>query len=734
MKLPLSSSPPFGPADPGLNQSLYAPGYGAEPAGMGTALRAGLAAIRRNIWLALAIVAATCALAVIWTLLQTPQYTASASVQIEDQGEQVLGEEFENSAAAAIDWDVDRFLNTQLEILQSKAVALRVVNALDLAQDPAFYGAMGIEMAAEEGSSDLAASLLQGAMEVELPPSSRIARISVSSEDAVLSARIADAFAEQFIRANLQRRFDSSAYARDIVEEQLEEARLTVEQAEGELNDYARGAGIIRTRDALAPDARQQAGGTVTAASLLQLNDAAIEARAARIAAEARWQAIRSTPSLSAPAVLANPTVQSMMTRRAQLQTELESARDRYFDGHPTIERLETELAATRGELDRAARNVRDAVRSEYRAAQAAEAALDGQVDRLRGETLVEQDQSVRYNTLSRQADTARQIYDGLLQRFRQLNASAGIASSNISIVDRAEPPGAPSSPRPIRNAILGLLLGLALAGLAVFLRDQLDDVVHVPEDVETKLELPLLGVVPQARGDHPVALLDDPKSAVAESYNSLRGALMYSTTAGLPGILVVTSAQAGEGKTTSSLATAKGFARMNMRVLLIDADLRRPTVHTLLEVRAKRGLSDALTGQAALDELTVPIDDGAFDILAAGPLPPSPTELLSSPRMAQLLEQASDAYDVVVIDSPPVLGLADAPILSAIADGTVFVVEADRGRSGQLKSALRRLKAMRPVLLGAVLTKFDPERSGNRYSSHYGYDSYRYGAGTAKA
>ena len=703
-------------------------GYGAPPpTAFGAYLRYGLAAVRRHIWMALAIVATCLALAVVWTLLQTPRYTAYASVQIENQSQQVLGEDFDAPAAETSDWDVDRFLNTQLEILQSKAVAVRVANALELGQDAAFYEAMGVETDAAQASTDLAAAVLRGAMDVELPRSSRIARIGVTSNDAAMSARLADAFAEQFIQANLQRRFDNSAYARDIVEEQLEEARIALEETENELNDYARGVGIIRTRDALAPDMRQQAGGTVTASSLLQLNDAAIDARTARIEAESRWNAIAAAPLLSSPAELANPTVQAMMTRRAQLRTELDSARDRYFAGHPTIARLEAEMSATESELQRAARNVRESVRSTYRATRTTEEALNAQVRRLRGDTLAEQDQSVRYNTLARQTDTARQIYDGLLQRFRQLNASAGVAASNISIVDRAEIPGMASSPRPLRNIAIALLVGLALAGLAVFLRDQLDDVVHVPEDIEDKLELPLLGVVPQAGGSDVLKAVDDPKSPLAEAYNSLRGALMYATTAGLPRIMVVTSAQAGEGKTTSSFATAKGFARLGMRVLLVDADLRRPGVHKLTGVSDKRGLTDVLTGQATLED-AVAVSDHGFSVLAAGPLPPSPTELLSSPRMARLLEEAGEAYDAVVIDSPPVLGLADAPMLSAIADGTIFVVEADRGRSGQLKSALRRLRAMQPVLLGAVLTKFDPARSGNRYGSYYGYDAYRYG------
>ena len=576
--------------------------------------------------------------------------------------------------------------------------------------------------------------LLRDSLEIELPRATRIAKVSFTSTDAGMSAIIANAFAEEFIQANLQRRFDSTAYARDFVAEQLEEARVDLEESERDLNDYAKSVGLIRTYDALTPDGRDRLTGTVTASSLVQLNDAAIEARANRIGAQARWQAIQGTPLLASQPVLANPTVQALMTRRAEIQSELQVARDRYLDNHPAISRLEGDLQAVTRQLESTARQVRESIHAEYRAAQSAQDQLDGQVKRARGDSLAEQDQSVRYNVLARQADTARSIYDGLLQRYRELNASAGIASSNIAIIDRAEAPTSPSSPNVPRNLALGLLLGLGLAGVAVFLRDQLDDVIHTPEDVEDKLDLPLLGVVPRAEDGTPLEAMENPKSPIAEAYNSLRGALLYSTPQGLPKVLVVTSAQAHEGKSTSSLAIASGFAKIGLKPLLIDADLRRPALDKLLGLRVERGLTDLLITQDDPKTAVVRIKDRKIDVLPTGPLPPSPSEMLSSPRMAQLLETFAERYDVVILDSPPVLGLADAPMLAAIADGTVFVVEAERGRSGSLKAALRRLRSMKPVLLGAVLAKFDPSKSSNRYSAYYGYDYYQYASGERRS
>ncbi|MBX7495289.1 polysaccharide biosynthesis tyrosine autokinase [Qipengyuania sp. 6B39] len=728
--------PPLPAATPG---GRYQAAYLAEGENAISAnLRHAVAAVRRHLWMALAIVGAVVVLALISTLLDTPRYTAETSVQINDQSDEVLGKDFESAnAAAPSDWDIDRFLNTQLDILKSRGLAERVADRLELATSERFFTAMEVPTSALSGDQAedraLAVELLRDNLDIDLPRATRVTSIAFTSTDPGLSGMIANAFAEEFIQANLQRRFDSTSYARDFVAEQLEEARIDLEDSERELNDYAKSVGLIRTYDALSPDGRDRLAGTVTASSLIQLNDAAIQARADRIAAQSRWEAIQGTPLLASQPVLGNPTVQSLMTRRAELQSELQVAQERYLGNHPAISRLEGDLAAINRQLEATARQVRESIRAEYSAAQSAESKLDGQVQQARGNSLAEQDQSVRYNVLSRQADTARSIYDGLLQRYRELNASAGISSSNIAIIDRAETPTSPSSPNVPRNLALGLLVGLGLAAMAVFLRDQLDDVIRTPEDVEDKLDLALLGVVPRTENGTPLEALEEPKSPISEAYNSLRGALLYSTPQGLPKIIVVTSAQAHEGKSTTSLAIATGFARIGMRPLLIDADLRRPALDKVLNLKSERGLTDLLVSQDDPKSAILKVKGRKIDLLPAGPLPPSPSELLSSPRMAQLLEYFAQTHDVVIVDSPPVLGLADAPMLAAIADGTVFVVEAERGRSGSLKAALRRLRSMKPVLLGAVLAKFDPTKSGNRYSAYYGYDYYQYATGDGR-
>jgi len=693
------------------------------------------AAIRANLWLIGAIVVAALAIALVATMLQTKRYTASATIQINDSSGRLLGAKDDTTDEQATYYDIDRFLKTQTDIIQSRALALRVAQKLNLIGSSRLYEAQGLPAPASDTAPETlreqAVTLMAENLSVKLPRDSRIVSINYVSNDSELSARIANAYASEFIQSNLDRKFDSSSYARTYLEGQLTEAKQRLENSERALNAYAREAGIIRTGDGIVENEGGKStvnrGTSVTNASLAQLNLAANEATARRIEAEGRWRAISSGSLLSSSLVLQNSTVAGLLSERARVQAELSQDRAQHLDDYPSVRARAAQLATIDQQIASVAGSVRNSVRHEYQAALATETALGAQVDHLKNATMSEQDRAVQYNLLAREADTNRQLYEGLLERYKTLNATARVSLSNVSIIDNAEAPKEPSSPNLFKNLLAGLICGIGLAAMVVFFKDQFDDAIRVPEDIETKLTLPLLGVVPQLqRGELQDALLD-PKSPISEAYNSLRGSLLYATTQGLPQVMLVTSAQAAEGKTTSSLAIASGFARMGKNVLLIDADLRRPSLHKRLGVSGERGLSNLLTSHDPLSGIVQKSGQDYLSLVVAGPVPPSPTELLSTARIEEILQEAAGQFDVVVIDSPPILGLADAPLIAALVDGVVFVVEADRSRRGSLKAALRRLRAMRPILLGGVLTKFDPLKSGNRYSEYYGYDYYQY-------
>lgn len=711
--------------------------YGKEAMSIGPLLRQALAIGRRNLWLIVAIIFTFLVASAIITFLTTPKYTAQTSIEISDQTDQVLGQQFDENQQNDINTnlDVERFLNTQLNILKSRTLADRVAQKLNLYTDPRFFNAMQVDQDSFANQTllhDGVAQLLADNLDISLPDDSSVAVIRFTSTDAQMSAKIANAFASEFIQSNLQRKFDSSSYARDFVQQQLEEARARLEQSENNLNAYARSAGLIRARD---PNSGSSEGSSnsvagansMTTSSLLQVNEAANDAQAKLIAAQARWNAERAQPLLSSPAALASPTVQQLLQIRSNLQAQLDTARDRYLDNHPTVLSLESQLKNANDQLVKAATEARNAVRTDLVSAETTASELKAQVAALEGATLQEQDRSVRYNTLAREADTNRSIYDGLLQRYRELNASAGITASNVSVVDQAQTPTTASSPHPMLNLTIALLIGAFAAGIIVFLKDQLDDRIRIPEEVEQKVGLSLVGVIPDAKGEDPIEALADPKSIVSESYSALRSSLLYSTRDGLPRIMLVTSAQASEGKSTTSYAIARSMAQVGKRALLIDGDLRRPSVHRLAGLANTVGLSSILIGEKGIEQAIAQSAVENLFVLPSGPLPPSPAELLLSPRLVEFLNFVRDSFDVIIIDSAPVLGLADSPGLSALADGVLLVVEANRGRGGQLKAAVRRLRMMEPTILGVVLTKFNPEAAGNAYSTYYQYDYYQY-------
>ena len=719
------------------NPDAYGGGYGYPDNdalfSAGT-LRDLLAIVRANLWLIIALVGGAMLIALVLTLLDTPRFTATSTVQVNEQSSRVLGQNQDPNDEYVPAWDSDRFLQTQLDVLQSRAISQRVAKRLKLFDNAQFYKAMEATPPEPGTPRHLAREstiyLLQRNLQADLPNNSRIVSISFTSADPEFSAKAANAFATEFIAANLQRKFDSSSYARDFVSQQLGEAKTRLEASELAVNSYARQAGLIRTRDALGADGSASdptAGGSVTTASLIQLNEAANRARAERIAAESRWRTVATSGSaMNAQEVVTNQSVQQLVNKRAEVQADLRLERAKHLDDHPTVIQLRAKDAELDRQLSAMVNAVRQSIKSEYDAALATEQDLARQVTMLKNDTLAEQQRSVQYNLLAREADTNRTIYDGLLQRYKELNAAAGITSSNIAVIDDADVPPGPSSPNLFKNLAIALMLGLGVAGGVVLLREQFDDAIRVPEDVETKLHLPLLGVVPRSE-DELDAALADPKSIVTEAYNSLGGSLLYATTEGLPEVLLVTSSQPAEGKSTTSIAIASSFARIGKRAVLIDMDLRRPSIHHRFGFTNDRGMSDLLTSHDPVESALRDSGQPNLRLISSGPVPPSPTELIASPRMRALIEDLSAKFDVVVIDSSPILGLADAPLLSALVDGVLLVVEAERSRRGTLKSSLRRLRSMRPVILGAVLTKFDPRKNQSRYSEYYGYDYYQY-------
>ena len=685
------------------------------------------APIYRSRFAIIAIIVAVFSLAVAATLLMQPLYSAVATVEIRSETQRVLGTEDADATSAASPTDAALFLDTQLDIIRSRSTATAVAQSLGLYGNDNFLIAMGVDVEEQalsaEARRQLITSILLDNLGVELSESTRIAQISFSSPDPALSQRVANSYAENYIRLNLARRFDASSYSLDFLRQQIREAQERLGQSEREAIGYARQAGLLDTGNAAGSDGNGPQ--SLTTASLVGLNSALANATTQRIEAEQRWNAARSGSLMTIPAVASNPTIQALQQQRALLESQLQELLETRTENYPTARQMQARANSLDEQINSIAGNVRATIREEYEAAAAQEQQLRGDISGLRAETLDEQGRSIQLSILQREANTNREQLDALMQRYNELNAESGIQLNNLSVIDPAEVPGRPYWPNIPLNVALAVILSTLLSAIYVLVRENLFDMVRTPEDVASRLHLPMLGAVPVAQDV--LSDMGDPKSDVSESMNSIRTSLSLSP-GGIPRTMTVTSTQAGEGKSTACYGLAQGLAKLGRSVVIIDADLRRPNIHRLFELKNTAGVSNILSGIGTIDEYLVRELAPNIDVIVAGPIPPDATELLAAGRLQPLVQDLATRYDHVLVDSAPVLGLADAPLVASSVEGIVYIVESTRNSVRNVQNAVRRVQQSGTPLLGVVLSRFDPGKSGYSYEYRYSYN-YSYGS-----
>jgi len=666
------------------------------------------------------------------TLLTPPTYTAAATVQIDREATRVL--DSEETGAADLRFSVE-FFQTQYGLIRSRSLAERVIDSLGLASSDVFIEQMGEEFEARDGETaaqqmarrrEMVIELIAEGLNVSSQRDSRLVEITFSSPSAAVSARMANAIAENYIQSNLDRKFDASLYVREFLEERIAETKAKLEATERQLVQYADDQQIIRLEDST--NAGTGAQRSLAASSLSTINEALSQARVDRISAEERWRQARGASLMSIPEVIASPAIQAMVAQRVAVEAEYQQKSSVLQADYPEMVELQNRIDELDNQIRSLAVSIRDGIRAQYEIALNQERALQSRVNGLSTDVLDLSDRSVEYNILLRELDTSRQLYDGLLQRYKEVGVTGGVTANNVSLIDRAIAPKTPSSPKLPLNLALAFVLGLGLGVVAAFLIEALDDSITTPGDVEEKLGLPGLGNIPLlAKDEDAISALRDVRSPFSEAYYSLRTALQFTTSHGAPKSLLLTSARPGEGKSTTAFATALNLSRTGKRVLLVDGDLRNPSMHRVLEMDNSQGMSNFLSGSAELQGVVRKTPFATLDFIPCGPLPPNPAELWSGDRLQVLLDQALALYDHVVIDGPPVLGFADAPLLSSSVEGTLFVLESRGTGRRQALGALRRLGFAHGRVLGAVLTKFQASKARND-GYDYSYD-YDYGA-----
>lgn len=689
-------------------------------------------------WVIFGIIISALALGLVATLLMTPKYTATSRIEISREQKNITKVEGLESPDAGRDLE---FYQTQYSLLSARSLAERVSRTLHLASNDAFFEShsaktdedslffdnKGKRLTAiqRDKREKMAVQLLLKHIAVSPIRGSSLIDINYTSASPNLSAQIANTWTQQFIESSMDRRFASTSDARKFLEGRLAELRARLEISERELVAYASAKGIFALGKSKSLDGRTSIERTLVSSDLEALNDALAKATADRFAAESR--ARRRSQNGASSEALGNLAISSLRERRAVLASEYAKLMVQFEPGYPAARALEEQLSALDSSIRREEARVQLSRSDEYAEAVQREDSLRNKVEVLKARMNLQQRDSIQYNIYQREADTNRELYDALLQRYKEIGV-AGVGANNISIVDMAKVPEYPSAPNLPLNMVLAFLAGITLAGIATFGLEQIDEGLRDPSQINRLLRIPLLGSVPNSEEEDVLRALNDAKSSLSEAYLSIRSNLAFSTDHGVPRTFMVTSTRAAEGKSTTSLAMAIVLGKTGKKVLIVDADMRSPSLHEFLGCDNSLGLSNFLAGENDWYMLVKSTSSKGLSVMPAGPTPPSAGELLSSDRMPMLVRQMQEHFDHIVVDSPPILGLADAPLLTRAVEGCLFVVEAEGVAIRGVKASLDRLRSVHAHIFGAVFTKLKQRDAGYGYGYGFGYG---YGAKT---
>ena len=619
------------------------------------------------------------------------------------------------------------YYQTQYGILRSRGLARRTIARLNLWRSPHLVGTPdpAAEPVDEQTQESRAVDAFLARLEIEPIKNSRLVDVTFQSPSAELSAKVANALATSYIEQTLEYRFNVSQDASNWLGERLAEQRKQVEAAEAALQQYREQHEAISLAD----------HESIVVQKLEDLNAAVTRAKMERLQKEALEQQLRAVEHDPAqldtfPAVLGNAYIQRLKSeladaerRRAQLAVEL-------GESHPEMRTVGKVIQEAQVKLRAEVAKIVQSVHSEYAAAVAQERSLSVALQQQKGEALAMNRNAIEYSVLARDVESAKQIYQSLLQRANETGVSGELRTSNIRVVDEAETPRTPSSPRIVRDAALSLFGGVILAIALAFLFEYLDSRLKSPEEVQGYLGLSALGMIPELgkrwAGGPPMLDVGAPAN-FSEAMRTVRTNILFSWPDEGPRTLAVTSAVPGEGKTMIAANLAAAFALAGQRVLLVDADLRRPRVHQIFGTEQDPGLSNVLVGQKLVSDCIKPTRVEGLSTLAAGRTPPNPAELLGSKRFKDILKMLSDQFDLVVVDTPPVMAVADPSVVTSLTSGVVFVVGAEMTGRHTARAAIEQLQRGQGRILGAILNRVRIESNSYYYNRYYRKDYVAY-------
>lgn len=665
------------------------------------------------------IAAITTLLALLITLLMQPVYRASSTVKVEryaaNANVDILKAETSRS-------DRDYF-ETQIQLLQTKTLARRVIDSLGLDTKQTPVGILSklkslvIPNSNQESTNkDSMEEIFLKNLTVKPISNSQLLTISYDSSDPKLASEISNTIAKTFLRQNLERRFDTASSYKTYVSESIEVTRKALEDAEKKLNAYARKNGILQDVD----------GKSSNNHTLKKQSEELVLAEKERIEAQAAYQLYKDDPSNDPASIINNPYILSLKKAAARLESKYQGYKNKRTR---SARNLKKEFEALRGQIKNETDSIKLSLKTKFLEAQQKEKMLRAQLNTLKGEALNLQAKNTKYSRLRREVEINQVAYNQQLEQLMAVNLAANVGTNNISIIDKASPPTKKFKPSFKTNLAFGGLLGLLLGMGFAFLREFTDDSLKDSDALEKVTGLPVLSLLPEIKNINAKKLALqtalEPRSPLAEAIRSLRTSLRFSTRNGAPKSIFITSSGPTEGKSTVALNLATAYAQTGKKVLLIDTDLRNPSIHHLLELQNVEGLTNYLANpQATNDDISTSCMINQLNVITSGPVPPDPVELLSGRKMNDLLESARKEFDHIIIDGPPILGLADSLILADLADATLVTIEAGKTKKTNLLDALKRLERANATILGTVLSRMSRKVNPAYDQKYYSYTS----------
>ena len=698
--------------------------------------------ISKRKWSILGLVLLVCLLATLVVFSMRPTFRSTAMVLIEQGKSKVVSiEEVYNSMGGNRE-----YYQTQVEILKSRELARKVVERLKLTAhrdyDPRQQEAgirdylspmawfVAKEAPTEDGVFKSVIKQVSDNLQVQPVRNSQLVQISFSSYDKELSARVPNMLAEVFIESDLDARVAMTQKAGSWLSERMSELRVKLDASEKSLQEYRERERIVDVKGVAMSGASK---------ALEQATTDLVTVRTRRAEAESLFNQVK-TARLgraaggyeSIPAVLRNPTVQKLKELEAEAERKIADASKRYGPEHPRMVQANAELASARDNVKRQIESVVAGVEKEYEVARANEQALERALGQSKSEIQGLNRKEFQLGVLEREAQGNKQLYDMFVTRFKETNVAGDLQSTVARVVDPANIPNLAYAPKKMQIVSIAAAVALLIGIMLSLLLDRISNTINTASEIESRLGLPMLGYLQKMAGfgkknmSSELAFLTDSQSLFSESIRTIRTSVMMSALDSPKKVIVVTSSVPSEGKTTVCFNLACALAQVNKSVLLVDGDMRRPKIGRLVgREKGAPGLSNMVSGVAPISDCLIKHELGGFHVLTAGFIPPNPLELLSSAKFADVLEKLKEAFDVVLIDSPPVGLVSDALVLTQVANEVIYVVKADSTPYQLARAGIKRLAMVNAPVLGVVLNQLDLERAEKYYGEYSGYGRY---------